>query len=74
MNDKFMSGWGCAQNKINKLVIECDTWEDAQTIKRNAMKREEMKYISVSSRFPALKSYHYLSLKKFEDLGEIWTK
>ena len=24
MNDKFLSGWGPAKNKINKLVIECD--------------------------------------------------
>ena len=39
MTDKFMSGWGNATNKTNKFIVVCDTWKDAETIKRNAQKR-----------------------------------
>ena len=36
MTDTFMSGWGCAKGRINKLVFKCETVEDAYTIKKNA--------------------------------------
>ena len=32
MTDKFMSGWGRAEGKINKFVVECETREKAETI------------------------------------------
>lgn len=47
MTDKFMSGWGEAHNKVNKLVIECQTWEQAQIVERNAKRRHEMKYVNI---------------------------
>jgi len=34
MTDKFMSGWGQAHGKINKMVVECDTYEEAAQIER----------------------------------------
>ena len=74
MNDNFMSGWGLAKDKINKLVIECKSWEEAERVERNARKRSEMRYVNVSRHFPAIKTNHYLSIKKYEDLGEIWKK
>jgi hypothetical protein len=43
MTDKFMSGWGEAQGKNNKLVISCDTYEEAQIVEENARRRKEMK-------------------------------
>jgi hypothetical protein len=74
MNDKFMSGWGRATGKTNKLIIACDTLEQAEAIERNAKQRNEMKYINICSRKPQIKSHHYPSWKHFEDMGEIWTK
>jgi hypothetical protein len=74
MNDKFLSGWGPAKNKINKFVIECENWEEAERVERNARKMREMKFVNVSRHFPAIKSNHYLSTMKYEDLGEIWKK
>ena len=38
MTDKFMSGWGNAANKTNKLIIECDSYQDAELIQKNAEK------------------------------------
>ena len=52
MTDKFMSGWGQAQNKINKLVIECDSYEEAVTVYNNALNRSEMKYVNLNTTKP----------------------
>ena len=52
MTDKFMSGWGLADNKINKLVFECDNYSEADKLIDYAEKREEMKYISVCYSYP----------------------
>lgn len=74
MTDKFMSGWGMAEGKINKYVIGCDTYEQASTIKRNAQNRREMKYINISSRKPTARRGVIYSYEDFSELGEIWTK
>jgi hypothetical protein len=47
MTDRFMSGWGMAENKTNKLVLECDTYQEAEIVYNNAIKRPEMKYINI---------------------------
>ena len=74
MTDKFMSGWGHADNKINKLVIECENLKDAYKIAENAAKRPEMKYINIVSVKPPYYSTkkYYVSFKKFSDMGGKW--
>jgi hypothetical protein len=75
MTDKFMSGWGMAQNKINKLIIECYDEEQARTIERNAKSRSEMKHISIHyGKTPYYGKNYYLSYKTYDDLGDIWKK
>lgn len=74
MTDKFMSNWGKAESKINKFIIECDSLEDAQTIKRNAEKRNEMKYISIKDKKPKYGKNYLESYTTFAELGEIWKK
>ena len=75
MTDKFMSGWGCSEGKINKYVIECSSHQEAQICANNAKKRSEMKYINIVSKKPYYNQKRYLvSHKKFSDLGSIWTK
>ena len=59
MTDRFMSGWGHSNGKINKLVIGCDSWDEAQTVKRNAKDRSEMKYVNVVSTKPYYNKNHY---------------
>ena len=49
MTDKFMSGWGEADNKINKLVFICKDIKEALIVKDNAEHREEQKYINICS-------------------------
>ncbi len=73
MTDKFMSGWGRAEGKINKFVVVCDTYEQAEAIERNAHKREEMKYINITSKKPCYNSRRYLtSWRNYNELGNIW--
>lgn len=73
MTDKFLSGWGRAEGKINKFVVSCDTYEQAETIERNAHKRKEMKYINITTKKPSYPSNRYItSWKNYNDLGAIW--
>lgn len=75
MTDKFMSGWGMAYNKTNKLVIECNSMDDAIIIERNARKRSEMKYVNIVYKKPCYNSKKVMtSHKQFSEMGEIWKK
>ena len=47
MTDKFLSGWGMAEGKTNKLVLACDNVKDAEIVMENARARTEMKYINL---------------------------
>ena len=59
MTDKFMSCWGLAENKINKLVIECDSYDIAECVKEYAETRSEMKYINICENKPYYNSNNY---------------
>lgn len=74
MTDKFMSGWGKASGMINKYIVICESWEDAETVEKNAHKRPEMKYININITEPKQKSGYLLTFKHFNELGNIWTK
>lgn len=75
MTDKFMSGWGKARGKKNKLVIECNTTKEAEAVARNAKKRSEMVNVNVRHTKPKYDRRRYFpSFKKCKDLGEIWTR
>jgi hypothetical protein len=60
MTDKFMSGWGRAENKINKYILECDSYQEAEIVRDNAMNRSEMKYINITSTKPSYNKNRYL--------------
>lgn len=47
--DKFMSNWGLAKGKINKLIFLCDSLEEAETVAAYAESRSEQKYIRIHS-------------------------
>ena len=74
MTDKFMSGWGRAHNMINKLVIICETYEQARAVLHNAKKRPEMKRVNLRHSCPSYGSHILTSWKNFSELGECWTK
>ena len=71
MTDKFMSGWGMAQGKINKLVLECETYEDAETVYNNACNRSEMfrqivgEILTSPALFVEPRIFHHSSVPRF---------
>jgi hypothetical protein len=74
MTDRFMSGWGHACGKINKFVVRCNNMNEAKTIALNARRRKEMKYVRIVYSMPKYSDQRYLvSLRRYEDLGDIWT-
>jgi hypothetical protein len=72
MTDKFMSGWGAAKGKTNKLVIVCETREQAMRIERNAHDRSEMKNVSVRTTEPRYGAGYVTSWKDYADMGGNW--
>jgi len=74
MTDKFMSGWGAAAGKINKLVIECATYDQAQQIERAARTRREMKYVNIRNSKPYYGAHVLTSRKSYEDMGGMWVE
>lgn len=52
MTDIFMSNWGKAENKINKLVFVCDNYEQAIIVANNAKNRTDQRYIHICSKKP----------------------
>ena len=69
MTDKFMSGWGMAEGKTNRYVVECDTMEQAALVEKNAHRRSEMKRISICLTKPKERAGVLIRWKKFSDLG-----
>lgn len=64
MNDTFMSGWGRAENKINKLIFECDSYKEAEIVADNARYRGDMKYININHSKPRYSGTRYLVQEK----------
>ena len=74
MTDKFMSGWGHANGKINKLVIECETWDEALTVSINAGDRDEMKYINIVDTKPYYNKSRYHTSYHAKPEYQTWFK
>lgn len=69
MTDKFFSGWGKAEGKTNKLIIACETYEQAEQIEQTAKTRSEMKYVNIRSTKPYYNSRkYYPSWKTYEQM------
>ncbi len=64
MTDNFMSGWGKAKGKVNKLVLECDSREEALIVEQNARKRSDQNDIKIHGQEPVFgDDFFYVSYK-----------
>ncbi len=52
MTDTFLSGWGDADNKINKLIFICNNKNQSEIVKDNAKNRTDMKHIKSYVKIP----------------------
>ena len=74
MTDKFMSGWGKADGRINKLIFICNDYQEAEIVMDNAKARSEMKYINICINAPRYdESRYYAQFKTREDSAN-WYK
>lgn len=68
MTDKALSGWGCAEGRINKLIFLCKDMNEAIIVEHNAMTRGDMKYINITERKPYYnKDRYYVQVKTISD-------
>lgn len=72
MTDTFMSGWGLAQNKINRLVFECETYEDAIIVYHNAKERSEQTDINIRETKPHYNEEKYYTQFKNKTDAPKW--
>jgi hypothetical protein len=72
MTDKFMSGWGMADGKINKLIFECDSIQEAHIVADNAENRDDMKYINVTYNKPYYAPGRYYAQTKTKEEYKAW--
>ncbi len=64
MTDKFLSGWGLAEGKINKLIFVCEDHIQARIVSENAKNRGDMKYICIHYKRPYYNpKRYYVQLK-----------
>jgi hypothetical protein len=59
MTDKFMSGWGKAQGKTNKLVFTARDYDEAKVVADNARRRGDMNYINICHAKPSYDPRRY---------------
>jgi hypothetical protein len=53
MTDKFFSSMA---NETSKLVIECDTYQEAEVVAENAKHRTDMKNVNIRNSKPTYKT------------------
>lgn len=69
MTDSFMSGWGRAKDRINKFVVACDNYSQAEEIYEKASKRGEMKYVRIARKMPYYSPGRYLvSYREYREI------
>lgn len=62
--DKYLSYWGEARNKINKLVFVCDNLTEARRVESNCQKRRDFKNINLVNNRPYYSGRtHYTEIK-----------
>jgi len=60
--DSFLSGWGKSKDKINKIVVECYSYEVARKVYDKLKDRADMKYVNICNTKPYYsKDRYYVS-------------
>ena len=72
MTDKFMSNWGRSENKINKLVFECENFNEAKIVSENAENRSDQKNINICSNKPYYNNKRYFTQIKNKEIYPSW--
>ena len=58
--DTFMSGWGKAKGRANRLIFPCDSRQEAEIVYDNALGRTDQQDIIVTQAKPYIEATGYL--------------
>lgn len=72
--DTFMSGWGNAEAKTNKLIIPTSSYEEAEIVADNARQRSDQKNINIVQNKPSYNLNNYYVQVKTKESFEPWFK
>jgi len=65
--DKFMSGWGHARGKKNKLIFVCENYKEVDIVFKNCQNRDDFIYVNFCKNKPKLHSHQLTQVKTKED-------
>lgn len=74
MTDEFMSGWGKSENKINRLVFECESEVEAKVVYQNAKDRGDQTHIHIRKTKPHYSKEKFYVQFKDKDSCPHWYK
>lgn len=74
MTDKFMSRWGRAEGKINKLIFECETHAEANIVYNNALNRTDQAYVNICCNKPYYNARRYYAQYIDKSIYPNWYK
>jgi len=60
--DSFMSGWGPAAGKTNRVILPCESLAEAEVVEANARQRSDMKSVHICAAKPKLNRWTLYSL------------
>jgi len=72
MTDKFMSGWGMAKGRINKLIFPCDTYDEAEKLAGYAESRSDQEDINIRTTKPYYDERRYYAQVKTKAEYPTW--
>lgn len=72
--DKFMSGWGMAEGKINKLVFLCENLTEQEIVFENCLHRDDFKQVRKRYTKPCYGSSYYTQFKDKKEYPNFYEK
>lgn len=74
LTDRFMSNWGMAEGKKNRLIIPTRDLEEAELVKQEAEKRSEWGNFKIENIEPNYNHQkYYVQVKTREDMPKVFT-
>lgn len=75
LTDKFLSGWGKAEGKKNRLIIPTRSLREAELVKQEANTRNDFTNIEVKERIPNYDHRkNFVQVKTREDMPKLFKK
>ena len=61
--DRFMSGWGPAKRKDNRLIFPCESMAEAMRVDSYAKNRGDQMRVFICTSKPKVRAHHYTQVK-----------